>query len=497
MSTIQLAIKNLKSITELSIELEYSQGLYALTGENGVGKSTIFAVLAKLVYQGALHKYFRNEGDRSTRITFVVNGIQNTWVKSLNWRREHYERNDISLNGTYEASLLFGSRFDDANKSSLSKGNYIPLHNLIAADSFVSENLGMILRGDVHYYANLKQIRTKRLARDLGFNGQPHFFEVNARRLPQFYLSSGEMLLIELLRFINDRRRFNRQNNHNDLTLILVDEIDLALHPSAQDRLMTFLAKLSKSENLCIYFATHSLQIINRIEPSNIYHVVRTPIGKLEVINPCYPAYATRSLYTNDGFDFLILVEDVLAKYVVESLIKRENLHRSKMIKVLPCGGWEQTLEMHHELKQSSMAGKNCKIFSVLDGDIEQEYKQKYETNPTFSSLIKYFLPIQSIERYINGKLIISQDFQFQKELGDRFFPYRSLDNIISDYRNDPRTNPNSSKYKNGKAFYNVLVSCVAEQGYSRERFEHDVCEFISNYSDFSSLARTLQSQLG
>lgn len=495
MSTINLTIQNLKSISELNIELEYERGLYALTGENGVGKSTIFAVLAKLVYQGALHKYFRNDGDRNTRIRFVADNVENTWVKNPNWRRQHTEK-DISLNGTYEASLLFGSRFDDAHKSSLSKGNYISQNNLVEADSFVSENLGKILRDDARYYANLMQIKTKQLSSDLGFKGQPHFFEVNNRWLPQFYLSSGEMLLIELLRFINDRRQFNKRNNHNDLTFILVDEIDLALHPSAQDRLMTFLTELAGSENLCIYFATHSLQIINRIEPSNIYHIVRTSKDKLEVVNPCYPAYATRSLYTNDGFDFLILVEDVLAKYVVESVIRRENLYQSKLIKVLPCGGWEQTLDMHYELKQSAMAGKNCKIFSVLDGDIEEEYKQKYGTDSKFSSLTKYFLPIQSIERHLNGKLIISQDFQFQKAFGDRFFPYRSLDDIISDYKNNVRTDPSSSKYKNGKTFYNVLVSCIAEQDVTKDRFEHELCEFISTSSDFSSLARTLQKKL-
>ena len=84
MSNIQLKIENLKSIRLLNVELAYERGLYALTGENGVGKSTIFAVLSKLVYQGALHKYFRNEGDISTRITFNIDGVENKKNKKPN-----------------------------------------------------------------------------------------------------------------------------------------------------------------------------------------------------------------------------------------------------------------------------------------------------------------------------------------------------------------------------------------------------------------------------
>ncbi|MCB0094243.1 MAG: AAA family ATPase, partial [Caldilineaceae bacterium] len=395
----------MKSIRLLNVELAYERGLYALTGENGVGKSTIFAVLSKLVYQGALHKYFRNEGDISTRITFNIDGVENEWLKKPNWRRNHSECNDILLNGTYEASLLFGSRFDDAHKSSLSKGNYIRPNYLTPADPFVAQNLGIILRGDNNFYSDLMRIKTKKLSRDLGFIGQPHFLKVNERWLQQFHLSSGEMLLIELLRFINDRRQYNSRSDHKDLTLILVDEIDLALHPSAQDRLMNFLSNLAESENLCIYFATHSLQIINRIEPSKIYHVVRTQNDVLEVINPCYPAYVTRSLYTNDRFDFLILVEDILAKYIVESLINQENLYRSKMLKILPCGGWEETLKMQFDFNQSQMAGNNCEIFSVLDGDIKEEYDRKYAPRSKYTSLTKYFLPIQSIERFLYQNL--------------------------------------------------------------------------------------------
>lgn len=42
--------------------------------------------------------------------------------------------------------------------------------------------------------------------------------------------------------------------------------------------------------------------------------------GSIVVTNPCYPAYATRNLYGDDGYgnDMVVLVEDDLAKLIIE-----------------------------------------------------------------------------------------------------------------------------------------------------------------------------------
>ncbi len=67
--------------------------------------------------------------------------------------------------------------------------------------------------------------------------------------------------------------------------------------------------------------------------------------GLVEVINPCYPNYAVRNLYIPNGFDFLILVEDELAKALVEKTIRENNLCQSKLWCVLPSGGWSQMIK--------------------------------------------------------------------------------------------------------------------------------------------------------
>ena len=40
------------------------------------------------------------------------------------------------------------------------------------------------------------------------------------------------------------------------------------------------------------------------------------------------------------GFDFVVLVEDYLAKNIVQTIIDEKDISRSKLINILPVGGW-------------------------------------------------------------------------------------------------------------------------------------------------------------
>lgn len=64
----------------------------------------------------------------------------------------------------------------------------------------------------------------------------------------------------------------------------------------------------------------------------------------LSINNPCYPAYATRNLYSDDGYgnDMVILVEDDLAKLIIERILIEKILLQNIRIKVLPTGGLDK-----------------------------------------------------------------------------------------------------------------------------------------------------------
>ena len=80
------------------------------------------------------------------------------------------------------------------------------------------------------------------------------------------------------------------------------------------------------------------IELIRSISPENIYYLQRYADGKIECINPCYPVYATRNLESsNYGHDCIIMVEDDLAKTIVERIL-REALDLINIIKKLSSG---------------------------------------------------------------------------------------------------------------------------------------------------------------
>lgn len=210
-------------------------------------------------------------------------------------------------------------------------------------------------------------------------------------------MSSGESMLISLIDFINNLTERNRYTSNKPL-LFLIDEAELALHPAAIDRLVTLFSQMLERVNMAVFFSTHSTEIINRISPRYIY-MLENSNGTISSLNPCYPNYAIRNLYVPNGYDFIILVEDELAKAVVERLIRANNICTSRLWYVVPSGDWAQTLKLQNDIQKSGLLGIGKRVISILDGDIQQKGDKKAAELQL--SLFTY-LPIKSVEKYLH-----------------------------------------------------------------------------------------------
>ncbi len=296
-------------------------------------------------------------------------------------------------------------------------------------------------------------------------------------------------MLISLIDFINNLVIKNKKNTKK--LLFLIDEVELALHPAAIDRLVLFLERLLKNSNseFIIYFSTHSAELIHRLKPKNIY-LVENIEGNVEITNPCYPNYAVRNLYVPNGFDFLLLVEDELAKALVEKIIRENNLSKSKLCCILPAGGYSQMLKLHFDMVTYNTLGVGKRIISICDGDVKEVVLKidKYKTLP------KTFLPIPSIEKYLMKKLVIDNDREFIKYIGDKYFTNRNLADIIKDYNNNSKTKNNDDS--SGKGLYKVLCSNLFNIGIKEEDFIKYLCNDIYKLEDMNIFAKTLEKFL-
>ena len=473
---LKITIKKIKCIDYLTIELPIDKGLYAITGQNGSGKSTITSCASSVFYNVPMKEYFgKTEDDAS--ISFELGESKREWKKDHNnkWRK-HSDGPTMNIKGFFEGSLIFGNRFKDMNYDNINRLDSIDQSRLILADEFIRKNLGIILQGDDTFYEKIWLVSPKYMK----FKGNIFYYEKNGKRISQFHMSTGENLLISILNSI-----YLRNNDRASLSkpcIIFLDEIELALHPSSLKRLVNFLKDMAERYNYAIYFSTHSIELISGISPSNIFFLERHSDNTMEIINPCYPAYATRILYDHSGYDKVVLVEDDLAKAIVEKVLRREKLLSNKLVHILPCGGYVQVIDLANDVIAHNLLGKKASISIVLVGDVKED-AEKYRIRQNYKNNIPLnFLPIESLEKYLRNKLYLNVDQKLFRQLNDYIFQNKSLTELISEYKQAAY----SDNDNNGKKLFGVIDSELRERRVDRSELVTMIVEYLFENEDNS-----------
>lgn len=490
MREVVLKINEIKNIKKGELSFPINKGIYCIVGANGSGKSTIMRALAQMVFPSSLQALNEKDFNSQSSISFEMNNKKTVWKynnEDEKWITDVKPNDRIHFDGMYEGSLFYGTRFEESlSVDKLYKEGSIRQDDLVEVDQYVKEQLSYILHGDLRHYQQLKRIRNKNISKKLGLKNTPYFQTTKNGLISQYRMSSGECLLISLLHFIYNAL-IRRSLPDSKPILMLIDEIELALHPIAVSRLIDLINNiLQEHENLVVYLSSHSPEVIRKINPGNIYMLeYDMEKGSIETINPCYPSYAIRDVYIHDGFDCVILVEDFLAKYIVDKHIKKLELNKSRLINILPVGGWENVLTLQKEILTHNTFGVGTKVVSILDGDVKELVTKSYKRYP------KLFLPIKSIEKYLYNVLVIAPDKIIKKEINDMFFPVESIDELIScHYAGDTRND------RNGKNFYKKIIDNLERRNISEESFVAELSTIIMKNYDCSSFEKGLLETL-
>ncbi len=507
-----IEIHGVRGIGHLQINMPLAPDVYAITGINGIGKSTLLSCITPRLKHPISFTSLSDSTAEDSTIKFRIGEDEETWaVKNGSWVCTDAKK--LSLRGFQEGSLTNGTRF--FNISSFGFRYYKQLldvdSNLILpADDFVIENLGQILQNDKTYYRDLFRLDRSKAEKRYKYKGVVYYLKIKGKLISQFELSTGEFLLINLLHLFNNL--LVRTNNAEKLNVILIDEIELALHPSAIKRLVDFTKEIAKKYNVAIYFSTHSLEIINSLPIDNLFYLYKTGPDTIACETPCYPAYITRDIYTHSGYDVLILVEDDLAQHLVNRFIDTKRLDYNKRIQVLPVGGYDNTLDLHQNFLQEEVLQPVSHIISIIDGDVKKSVIDKRSNEGKWISIPSdciLFLPVESLEKYIKTELFDKKNYVLMRLIRDRLFKFESEVNWFEQEYLSNITNKRNAEvakgkpalsdtkyFTNGKNLFSILQSKYESYGNTRTEFRKRICQLVLEHIDNSKFEADLEKAL-
>lgn len=150
------------------------------------------------------------------------------------------------------------------------------------------------------------------------------------------HAGSGEISVVKIVKSIFEAP---------DHSLILLDEPEVSLHPQAQKRLMIFLSKMAIQKKLQIVISTHSSDIVELLTPSSIKLLFQPrDEEKVKILENIKPTVTFNNLGRTVSSKKLILVEDTLAKLILEKVIQFsddqniKNLENTLEIQFFPGG---------------------------------------------------------------------------------------------------------------------------------------------------------------
>ncbi len=364
----------LRGLTSLVMPFPYP--LTVICGRNGVGKSTVLALAALSARPpGEWNVYWGNTRPRMRpgarpRYEFGdffhrphaaprPNGLCLTWVlMDRGTEREIVDR----MEGNRWVSVVDAGRHPRRSGRPVREIDYIPMSRILPPSEFgalrAAFNGGACDHTEVlddSSLANLSYIMGRRYQRaetqyirGLGLSACTAEAEYSG-----FDMGSGENSLIVLLSRLQVARRGS---------LLVIEEIELGLHPEAQERLMQVLITFCLEKKVQIVCTTHSEVVIDTA-PRRARVLLRRNGTAHEALDDVSTRFAIHEMTGRSQPELMVYTEDTFAAAMVEESLTGPQRAR---ITVRDVGS---NVRLAHQAIAHLRMNPQLRALSVFDGD--------------------------------------------------------------------------------------------------------------------------------
>ena len=375
----EIKTTNFRNFSQNS-KIVFRSPITAIVGKNGTGKTTLLH-LAGCSYasdsKGKSFNQFIPESQKDhmpddSRYGFTyVNNIENennfVWYeKRHEWdrrgknNRARRELLFIGFSKTIANVSVFKNYFDITDKALNDRlnsigTNTIPLDNKII--SKISEIVGK-------NYSSIERRNDKYSLLCENCNGY-----IIDGQYSDFACGAGEISIIRMLDLI-----YNAPIN----ALIIIDEPEVAIHPSVQYKLLEIFIELALSKNMQFIFTTHSYFILKYLNPDSILLLKNNNDNKI-VSQNVNSSVAFQNISEQNIYKLEAFVEDSVAADILNTIFKNDVSIRDqiKITKAIS-DGWVSFIQREMPLRFYNWKlyeQKDLRPVLVLDGDVRDKIK--------------------------------------------------------------------------------------------------------------------------
>lgn len=379
--TIKIKIQNLKSIDTLDFELP-PPGVYLLTGINGSGKTSLLGCINRLGDPSSFQRVFRRSSHEqldqfgSAEVTYSINGTSVAYkytAERTRWEAHPRTQGKLLQTAGYSEVVHIAA---DGKRIEPKENDFNP-RKVKAAPSDLKDALNSIFEttrfGALHRVNLVGRDRHAYLIRYERSGRANYYSEIN--------FSLGELCVLKLVLTL-----LNLKNN----SLVLIDELELALHPRAQIKLFEYLQKFIANKQITILFSTHSVSLIKSAPRAQILYLDRVG-NNVQTLRGCYPTFVLGQLAAEEESapDNVIFVEDFIARTCVESLLgeyrsrKSNEIHPTAVVAAM--GGFGEILRFLD--RAPKLFASTTSVKAALDGDVQTDSLTDYQNRGDFEML--------------------------------------------------------------------------------------------------------------